>query len=69
MKKEKLQMLVKRLPNEGLIELQKILTEEIEQRSIKSRYIVSNFGSIDKFCELTLPKELRTAAECGIKGD
>lgn len=60
MKKEKMQMLVKRLPNEGLFELQEILTEELNQRSVNSRYIKSNFGSIGEFCESTLPKELRS---------
>lgn len=60
MKKEKMQMLVKRLPNEGLFELQEILTKELDQRSVSSRYIKSNFGSIGEFCESTLPKELKS---------
>lgn len=60
MKKDKMKMLVKRLPNEGLLELQTILNQELTERSISSRYIKSNFGSIGEFCESTLPKELRS---------
>lgn len=76
MKKEKMEMFFKRLPNEGLLELQEILNQELAKRSVSSRYIKSNFGSEmctsgnaerislrhsrDKFCESTLPKELRS---------
>ena len=52
MKKEKMRLFVQRLPNDGLLELQEILSKEFEKRSLNCKY------DLKKFQESMLPKEM-----------
>jgi len=52
MKKEKMQLFIQRLPNDGLLELQEILSKEFQKRSLNCKY------NLKKFQESMLPKEM-----------
>ena len=55
MKTEKMKLLVKRLPNDGLYDLHEILIDEMNSRKDISRGMKTVPKSINEFCETTIP--------------